>query len=114
MAARRSLKAVLANAPNIAFTRSEMLRLAGHAEWLLGHRRRSLRLFEKSVASAESLGAGAARAGTFAQVGELLRTDEGRKMSFMGLDATACAVEAARGEALARSPPTTMYSESEY
>jgi hypothetical protein len=35
-------------------------------------------------------------------------------MSFMGLDATACAVEAARGEALARSPPTTMYSESEY
>jgi len=95
-AARRSLKAALANAPRMAFTRAEMLRLAGRAEWLLGHRRRSLGLFEKSVAAAEALGARAARARTFAQVGELLRVADGGGATFMGRDAIACAAEAAR------------------
>jgi len=100
-ATRRSVKAALANAPHIAFTRAEMLRLAGRAEWLLGHRRRSLSLFEKSVAAADALGAPAARARTFAQVGELLRTAPARYLSFMGLDfmgldASGCAAEAAR------------------
>jgi len=95
-ALRSSLKAALANAPHVAFTRAEMLRLAGRAEWRLGRRRRSLGLFAKSVAAAEALGARAARARTFAQVGELLRMQEGRPSTFLGLDASGCAAEAAR------------------
>jgi hypothetical protein len=109
-AARRSVKAVLSNAPRMAFTRAEMLRLAGRAEWLLGHRRRSLDLFERSVGAAEALGAWAARARTFAQVGELLLLADRRKASFMGQDAIACAAEAARSvEALGIGAPTKEF-----
>jgi class 3 adenylate cyclase len=93
---RRSAKAALANAPRMAFTRAEMLRLAGRAEWVLGRRRRGFALFERSVRAAEALGATAARARTFAQVGELLRMADAGGATFMGRDATACAAEAAR------------------
>jgi class 3 adenylate cyclase/predicted ATPase len=93
---RQSAKAALANAPRMAFTRAEQLRLAGRAEWLLGHRRRALALFERSIRAAEALGATAARARTFAQVGELLRLADERDATFMGRDAGACAAEAER------------------
>jgi hypothetical protein len=97
---RRNLKAALANAPRIAFTRAELLRLAGRAEWVLGHHRRSLALFERSVRAAEALGATAARGRTFAQVGELLRAADAPRASFRGLDASGCEAEAARSVAL--------------
>ncbi len=95
-ALRLSLKAALANAPRMAFTRAELLRLAGRAEWALGHRRRSLGLFERSVRAAEALGAKAARARSFGQVGELLRAADRDGATFMGLDASGCEAEAER------------------
>ncbi len=93
-AVRRSLRAALANAPRMAFTRAELLRLSGRAQWALGNRRRSLRLFERSVRTAERLGATAARARSFARVGALLRIEGDPRASFLGRDAAACEAEA--------------------
>jgi hypothetical protein len=92
--ARRSIRAALANAPRTAFTRAELLRLAGRAEWRLGRRRRALALLARSAESADALHAPAARARTLATAAGLLR--ESPALRLCGLDASGCAAEAGR------------------
>jgi len=104
--ARRSLKAVVANSTKMAFTRVEMLRLAGRFEWLEGHHGRSLKLYEQSLSAAESLCAGAAGARTWAEVADRLTEDGRGPKRFRELDSQACRAEA---EVEFRSPNITPH-----
>ena len=72
-----------------------MLRLGGRLAWVEGRTKAAMDLFEDSLDVAEALGATAAKARAFAQVGTLLRLD-GRSLSLRGQGADGCEAEARR------------------
>ncbi len=88
---RKSAGPALRAAAKVAFRRTEVLRLAGRHQDLVGHRRRALRFFEQSLACGERLGARPETARTWAEIGRVLGRDGGR---VRGLDADACRARA--------------------
>jgi tetratricopeptide (TPR) repeat protein len=91
--ARRSARTALRTASKVAWRRTEVWRLAGRLQWLLGRRRRARRLFEQSLDWGERLGARPETARTYAEIGRLgaLATNGWR---VRGLDAEACRARA--------------------
>lgn len=89
--ARKSARAALRAAAKVAWRRTEVLRLAGRYHALVGERRRAHRLFARSLAVGEALGARPETARTWAEAGRLLCV---RSERFRGLDRAACLTRA--------------------
>lgn len=89
--ARKSVRTALGSASKVAWRRTEVLRLAARHQGLIGNPRRALRLFERSVAWGEKLGALTETARTWAEIGRFLAARGG---TFRGLDAEACRARA--------------------
>jgi len=92
--ARRSMRAALRSAANVAWRRTEVLRLAGRYHRLLGHHARAHRFLDRSADVGERLGTLPETARTYAEAARLL-SERGRgDERFRGLDAAACMARA--------------------
>jgi tetratricopeptide (TPR) repeat protein len=92
--ARKSMRAALRSAANVAWRRTEVLRLAGRCHWLLGRPAQAHRLFDRSADVGERLGARPETARTYAEAGRFLCERARRDERFRGLDGAACMARA--------------------
>jgi hypothetical protein len=83
---RKSLRAALGSAAQVAWKQTEVLRLAGRYHALVGKSRRARRLFERSIEWGEKLGARPEAARTWAAVGAFLGANGD---TLLGLDGKA-------------------------
>jgi tetratricopeptide (TPR) repeat protein len=92
--ARKSSRTALRSAAKVAWRRTEVLRLAGRYQSLLGRPERARRLLERSADVGERLGARPETARTYAEAGRLLSRRAWRSQRFRGLDGAACVARA--------------------
>lgn len=87
--ARRSARRALRIARQMPLDRTEIYRLAGRLQWLLGKPARALHWWGQSIAAGEHLGARPELARTYLEVGQRLTVDPSKSPSLGGLAAAA-------------------------
>jgi len=92
--ARKSVRAALGTASKVAWRRAEVLRLAGRYHWLLGRRRKALRVLARGVDWGEALGVRPETARVWAEAGRLLAWNGRPVDRFRDLDSNACTARA--------------------